>query len=90
MMRKGAERHAVEQAAKDLYGAGYGHFIFESDGERALKALNRVGVNRYREIMVASDHRSGSQGRPRPVIFRTVPFSLHARWARRASVGQRA
>ena len=44
--RKGVEKHAVEQVAKDLYGAGYGHFVFKSDGERSLKALKRAAVNR--------------------------------------------
>ena len=33
----------------------YGHFIFKSDGERALKALKRAGVNRYRELMASSE-----------------------------------
>ena len=48
--RKGAEKQAVEADAKDLYAAGYSHFIFKSDGERALKALKRAAVEKYRQL----------------------------------------
>ena len=40
----------MEAVAKDLYAAGYSHFIFKSDGERALKALKRAAVEKYREL----------------------------------------
>ena len=47
--RRGEEPYAIQAAANDLELGGYTDFLFKSDGEASIKALNRRAVEELRK-----------------------------------------
>ena len=54
VLRKGAEKHAVEHCAEELQLSGLGHFIYKSDGEPAILSLKQASVEKLRAVAGAS------------------------------------